>query len=155
MDSKYREAGGAAPTRALRLTFSYSSKDIHLDEIQPLEEMASPPTDPIQHGPEAGFWYELRDAKNATLYRQVVDNPMRHEVEVYTEGAPINRLPKENHAGSFTLLAPSLEGVTTIALFSSPLDPATFGAAAIEIARFSLVDREGGALMPPRASDRD
>jgi hypothetical protein len=140
MDSKSRERGGAAPTKALRLTFSYSSKGIHLDEIQLLEGMPSPPTDPIQHGPEAGFWYELRNAKNAALYRQVVDNPMRHEAEVYTEGAPIDRQTKKDHADSFTLLAPSLEGVTNIALFSSPLDPATFGAAAKEIAHFSLVD---------------
>jgi hypothetical protein len=65
---------------------------------------------------------------------------MRHEAEVYTEGAPIDRLTKEDHADSFTLLAPNLQGVTTIALFSSPLDPANFGAAAKEIARFSLVD---------------
>ena len=139
MDSKSRE-GGAASTSALRLTFSYSPKGIHLDEIQPLEEMPLPSTDTIQHGPEAGFWYELRDAKNATLYRQVLDNPMRHEAEVYTEGAPIDRLTKEDHADSFTLLVPSLEGVTTIALFSSPLDSATFGAAAEEITRFSLAD---------------
>ena len=139
MDSKSRE-GGTASTRALRLTFSYSPKGIHLDEIQPLEGMPLPPTDPIQHGPEAGFWYELRDARNATLYRQVVDNPMRHEAEVYTEGAPIDRLTKEDHADSFTLLVPSLEGITTIVLFSSPLDSANFGAAAKEIARFSLVD---------------
>jgi hypothetical protein len=139
MNSKSREGGRAAPTRALRLTFSYSSKGIHLDEIQPLKEMPSPPTDPIQHGPEAGFWYELRDAKNATLYRQVVDNPMRHEAEIYTKGS-IDRQTKEDRADSFTLLVPSLEGVTTIVLFSSPLDPATFGAAAKEIARFSLVD---------------
>jgi hypothetical protein len=139
MDSKSRE-GGAASTRALRLTFSYSPKGIHLDEIQPLEGMPLPPTDPVQHGPEAGFWYELRDAKNATLYRQVVDNPMRHEAEVYTEGAPIDRLPKEDHADSFTLLVPGLEGVTTIVLFSSPIDSATFGAAAEGIACFSLVD---------------
>src|SRR5437667_5513449 len=119
MDSKSREGGGAEPTRALRLTFSYSTKGIHLDEIQPLEGMPLSPTDPIQHGPEAGFWYELRDAKNATLYRQVVDNPMRQEAEVYNEGAPIERLNNEDPADSFTLLAPSLEGVTTIALLNS------------------------------------
>jgi hypothetical protein len=154
MDSKSRE-GGAASTRALRLTFSYSPKGIHLDEIQRLDGMPLPPTDPIQHGPEAGFWYELRNAKNATLYRQVLDNPMRHEAEVYTKGAPIDRLTKEDHADSFTVLAPSFEGVTTIALFSSPLDPATFGAAAKEIAHFSLADPERGALMPPRGSDED
>ena len=140
MDLKSRAAGDAAPTRALRLTFSYSSKGIHLEEIQPLEGMPSPPTDPIHYGPEAGFWYELRNAKNTTLYRQVVDNPMRHEAEVYTKDAPIDRQTMEDHAGSFTLLMPSLEGVTTIALFSSPLDSATFGAAAEEIARFSLAD---------------
>jgi hypothetical protein len=132
--------GGAGPTKALRLTFSYSRKGIHLDEIQPLEGMPLPPTDPIQHGPEAGFWYELRDAKNATLYRQVLENPLRHEAEVYTEGAPIDRQTLEDHADSFTLLVPSLEGVTTIALFSSPRDSAVFGAAAQEIARFSLTN---------------
>ena len=140
MDLKSQEGGGTAPTRALRLTFAYSRKGIHLDEIQPLEGMPSPPTDPIQHGPEAGFWYELRNTKNATVYRQVVENPMRHEAEVYTKGAPIDRQTIENHVDSFTLLVPSLEGVTTIVLFSSPLDLATFGAAAKEIARFSLVD---------------
>jgi hypothetical protein len=139
MGCKSREQGDAAPTKALRLTFSYSRKGIHLDEIQPLDGMPSPPTDPIQHGPEAGFWYELRNAKNATLYRQVVENPMRHEAEVYAEGAPIDRQTIENHVDSFTLIVPSLEGVTTIALFSSPLDPATFGTAAKEIARYSLV----------------
>jgi len=140
MDSQSREVGGAVPTSALRLTFSYSDKGVYLDEIQPLTGMPTPPTDPIQHGPEAGFWYELRDATNSTLYRQVVDNPMRHEAEVYTEGTPINRQTVKNHAGSFTLLVPSLEGATTIVLFSSPLNAATFGAAAEEIARFSLAD---------------
>ena len=143
MNSKSRDGGGAAPTRALRLTFSYSRKSIHLDEIQPLEGLPLPPTDPIQHGPEAGFWYELRDANNVTLYREVIDNPMRHEAEVYTEGTPIDRRPLEDNADSFTFLVPSLEGVTTIALFSSPLDAATFGAAAEEIARFSLADPGG------------
>jgi hypothetical protein len=140
MDSRSQEGGHAAPTRALRLTFSYSRKGIHLDEIRPVEGMPLPPTDPIQHGPEAGFWYELRDAKNTTLYRQVVHNPMPHEAEVYTEGAPIGRQTRQDGSDSFTLLVPSLEGVTTIALFSSPLNPANFGAAAEEIARFSLVD---------------
>src|SRR5260370_35230593 len=116
MDSKSREGGRAAPTRALRLTFSYSRKGVHLDEIHPLEGMPLPPTDPIQHGPEAGFWYQLRDAKNATLYRQVIHNPMRHEAEVYTEGAPIDRQTLADHADAFPLRVPSLEGVPTITL---------------------------------------
>jgi hypothetical protein len=107
--------------------------------------MPLPPTDPIQHGPEAGFWYELRDARNVTRYRQVIHNPLRHEAEVYIEGAPIDRQTRQDRSDSFTLLVPSLEGVTTIALFSSPLNPANFGAAAEEIARFSLADPKGGA----------
>ena len=145
MDSKSREGGNAASTKSLRLTFSYSSKGIDLDEIQPLEGMPLPPTDPIQHGPEAGFWYELRDAKNATLYRQVVHNPMHHEAEIWTEGTPIGRQTLEDRAGTFTLLVPSLQAVTNIVLFSSPLDPANCGAEAQEIARFSLADPGGGA----------
>jgi hypothetical protein len=132
------DRGGAAPEGALRLTFSYDRKGIHLEEIQPLEGMPTPPTDPIEHGPEAGFWYELRDAGGRTLYRQVAHDPLRQEVEVYTEGAPIDRQAVEGYADTFTLLVPSLEGATTIVLFGSPLELARFGAAAAEIARFPL-----------------
>ena len=136
MDSKPGE--GATPTKALRLTFSYSPKGIQLEEIQELEGMPSPPTDPIQHDPETGFWYELRDASNDILYRHVIENPMRDHAEVYSEGMPIERQTVKDHAGSFALLVPSLEGATTIVLFSSPLDAATVSVPAEEIARFSL-----------------
>lgn len=132
------DRGGVAPEGALRLTFSYDRQGIHLEEIQPLEGMPTPPTDPIEHGPEAGFWYELRDAGGVTLYRQVMDNPMSGMAEVYTEGAPIDRQTIEDYADSFTLLVPSLEGATFIALFSSRVGSESFGAAAEKVAGFSL-----------------
>jgi hypothetical protein len=131
---------------ALRLTFSYSAASISLDSIQVLEGMLSRPSDPLEHEPEAGFWYELRDEQNATLYRKVEHNPMRYDAEIYVEdGAPIVRQEMEGWEGTFTLLIPSLAGAVAIALFSSPLSSQTYGAAAEEFATFSLVDQGGVA----------
>src|SRR4030095_9730742 len=53
---------------ALRLTFFYDREGVKLEFIQTLEEMPTPESDPLEHDPEAGFWDELRDAEQSTLY---------------------------------------------------------------------------------------
>ena len=133
-------AGDAAATdTALRLTFSYNREGVTLDFIRTLEEMPLPESDPLKHDPEAGFWYELRDADNTTLYRQVMHNPLRYDAEVYLEDEEtIVRQVFDDYADTFDLLVPALATATQIALFSSPLNPETLGEAAAELATFSL-----------------
>ena len=124
---------------ALRLTFSYNREGVTLDSIWTLEGMPTPESDPIEHDPEAGFWYELRDADNTTLYRQVLHNPVRYDAEIYLEGEEtIVRQVFDDYADTFDLLVPALATATQIALFSSPLNPETLGEAATELATFSL-----------------
>ena len=92
--------------------------------------MATPESDPIEHDAEAGFWYELRDADNTTLYRQVLQNPVRYDAEIYLEDEQtIVRQAFDDYADTFDLLAPALASATQIALFSSPLNPETLGEA--------------------------
>ncbi len=128
---------------ALRLTFSYNREGVTLDFIRTLEGMPTPESDPIEHDPEAGFWYELRDADNTTLYRQVLHNPLRYDGEIYSEDEEtIVRQVFDDYADTFDLLVPKLPTARQIALFSSPLNPETLGEAATELATFSLT--EGG-----------
>jgi hypothetical protein len=132
--------GDAAATDiALRLTFSYNREGVTLDFIQTLEEMPTSESDPLKHEQEAGFWCELRDADNTTLYRQVMHNPLRYDAEVYLEDEEtIVRQVFNDYAGTFDLLVPKLATATQIALFSSPLNPETLGEAAAELATFGL-----------------
>ncbi len=135
--------GDAAVTdTALRLSFSYNREGVTLDFIRTLEEMPTPESDPLEHDPEAGFWYELRGADNTTLYRQVLQNPLRYDAEVYLEDEMIVRQVFDDYADTFDLLVPALAAATQIALFSSPLNPETLGEAATELATFSLA--QGG-----------
>jgi hypothetical protein len=132
----------AANDSALRLTFSYNRESVTLDSIQTLEEMPTSESDPLEHEPEAGFWYELRDADNTSLYRQVMQNPLRYDAEIYLDEETIVRQVFDEYADTFDLLVPKLATATQIALFSSPLNPETLGEAATELATFNLT--EGG-----------
>jgi hypothetical protein len=142
-DTKSENVTAGTTDSALRLTFSYNREGVTLDSIRTLEEMATPESDPIEHDPEAGFWYELRDADNTTLYRQVLHNPVRYDAEIYLEDEQtIVRKVFDDYADTFDLLVPALATATQITLFSSPLNPETFGEAATELAAFSL--KNGG-----------
>jgi len=142
-DTKSEDVRADTTDSALRLTFSYNREGVTLDSMLTLEGMATPESDPIEHDQEAGFWYELRDADNTTLYRQVLQNPVRYDSEIYLEGAEtIIRQVFDDYSDTFDLLVPALAAATQIALFSSPLNPETLGEAATELATFSL--KNGG-----------
>ena|SRR5690242_9172615 len=124
---------------ALRLTFSYDGSDVRLESELRLE-MPAPPSDPLEHPDEAGFWSELRDENDTPLYRQVVQNPIRIDAEVYSDESdpPIQRQRLDGVGGTFDLVVPDLPEARTIALFSSPLEPETVGEAATELGVFEL-----------------
>jgi hypothetical protein len=144
-DTKSEDVTAGTTDSALRLTFSYNREGVTLDSIRTLEEMATPESDPLEHDQEAGFWYELRDADNTTLYRQVLQNPVRYDAEIYLEDEQtIVRQLFDDYADTFDVLVPALATATQIALFSSPLNPETLGEAATELATFSL--KNGGVV---------
>jgi hypothetical protein len=144
-DTKSEDVTAGTADSALRLTFSYNREGVTLDSIRTLEEMPTPESDPLEHDPEAGFWYELRDADNTILYRQVLHNPVRYDAEIYLEDEQtIVRQVFDDYADTFDVLVPALATATQITLFSSPLNPETLGEAATELATFSL--KNGGVV---------
>lgn len=128
------------PNRSLRLTFSYEGSDVRLVSMKSIE-MLSPPSDPIQtQEGQAGFWYELRDAEGLTLYRRVIQNPIKFASEVRSDNPkrPLEWRKVIEPRGDFVLIVPDLPQAKTVKLFSSPLEPEGTLMPASELTHFSL-----------------
>src|SRR5271166_4139570 len=73
------------PARAIRLVFSFDGGQVSLLSQQSVE-MVLPSSDPVEGTEDrTGFWYELRDAQDRPVYRKVIHNPMREDVEVFSD----------------------------------------------------------------------
>ena len=89
---------------------------------------------------QSGFWYELRDVKDRTLYHRVMQSPIPFDVEVFSaEGKEsIKRQEVPKPQGAFVLLVPDAPGADSIVLFGSSSAPRTTALSAHELARFKL-----------------
>ena len=98
------------PTAAWRLTFEYDGEDVRVVS-QERVEMLPPPDDEelLSHG-DAGYWVEVRDDDGEVLYRQVVHDPIRTDIEVFPEdpSQPIERVALDHPRGLFQVVVPDL-----------------------------------------------
>jgi len=136
------------PMKAMRLTFSYDGDNVKLVS-QKRTEMKVPPSDPVTaYGKQKGFWAELKNERDKTLYRHVMHNPTRNDAEVFPEtpGQSISREPAPKRKGLFVVVVPDTAKGEEVTLFrSSPeeQEPASGLRAlaskpATEIMRFKL-----------------
>jgi hypothetical protein len=138
------------PARAMRLTFSYDGDDVKLISQQ-RTEMVVPASDPVTgFKRQKGFWAELKNDRDKTLYRRVMHNPTRNDAEVFpdpdTPGQGISREPAPKRKGVFVVVVPDTDKGNEVTLSRS--SPETKGAAkglrslaskpATEILRFKL-----------------
>jgi hypothetical protein len=110
-------------TKAVRLVFSYDGDNVTPVSQQSVE-MTLPPSDPVEGAEgQKGFWYELRDAQDRTLYRKVMHHPMRDDVEVFSNDPAqhnVTRHTVPNRKGVFVVLVPDTTEGHTVTLSSSP-----------------------------------
>ena len=126
---------------AIRLIFEYEGEEVRLLSRQRVD-MLPPPTDPQVVDQVLGFWVEVRDPRNRVLHRQVMQDPVRGDVEAFSDDpdSSVMRIPISEPRGSFAVVVPALEEADHLAFMSSaPVEGAALGAAA-ELARFSLAD---------------
>jgi hypothetical protein len=123
---------------ALRLVFSYDGEDVRLVSQQSVE-MVVPPSDPIPAEGQTGFWYELKDRKEQTLYRRFMHNPIRFAAEIRSDdpNRPFTWQEVSEPHGTFVLLVPDLKAAT-LTFFSGSLKPEAAFKRAKAIARFDL-----------------
>lgn len=113
------------PETLLRLVFSYKSEDFGndpfaqlilaevLDQIPPMIE------DVLPLGEHSGFWVELRDAADNTLYREFLPELIGFRVEILGDefAAPEVADPQ----GRFELVVPMLKRAVSLVLFGPQL----------------------------------
>ena len=142
--SKY----SAKSPKALRLTFSYDGDDVKLVSQQPVE-MIVPSSDPVKgFEKQKGFWAELKNPDDKTLFRRVMHNPTRNDAEVFPGGADqsITREPAPKRKGVFVVVVPATDAADAVTLSRSapPAKGTTRGIRSLatkpatEIMRFKL-----------------
>ena len=115
------ETASAKSTKAMRLTFSYSGDDVKLISQQPVE-MGVPPSDPVKgFSKHKGFWTELKNRKDQTLYRRVMHNPTRNDAEIFSDASEqsISREPAPKRKGIFVVIVPDTDKGDTVTLSRS------------------------------------
>jgi hypothetical protein len=160
MNERREEGGMPAPPRAVRLTFTYEGDEVRLVSRQPVD-MIAPPTDKLSgYEDEQGSWIEVRNDREQTLHRLVMEDPLRRDVEVFSPDPErsVYRAPVQEPSGIFVVVVPELDDADHVSLMSSAAPRAAAarevspeaaaraqGGPATEFARFSLrPEREGG-----------
>jgi hypothetical protein len=133
--------------RAVRLIFRYDGDKLELVSQEKVE-MLVPPSDAVAPAAQArtGFWIDLHDAQNRTLFRRVMHPPAR-DVEVFSNepGQTLARKPTPQAKGVFVAVVPDLAEGHAVSLSRGEARPAPGaararegGAAVREVARFIL-----------------
>jgi hypothetical protein len=127
--------------RALRLSFTFDRADVELVSLRALE-MRAPPSSPLGEGglleSVRGAWIELRDSRGQCLWRRILHDPFRTQVETPREGGGFTNVYREHPRGSLVVLIPDLPEAGSVVLFSSPLERERCHEPAREVAAFRL-----------------
>lgn len=144
--------------RAVRLTIAYNGDQMEMVSQQSVA-MKAPPSDPVESTAAAaadaehtGFWVDLKDGQDQTLYRRVLHDPMPRHVEAFSPDPrqTVQRvpIPVTESRGVFSVVLPEIEAAQAVSLIGPPPPPT--GPAALaeegpqpsrEIARFALKPR--------------
>ena len=126
--------------RALRLVFEYDGTDIKLISQQRLAMLAPPPHPLVSRENERGFWVLLSDAEGRPLYRRVMDNPIRQDIEVVADDPdrPLARVRVAEPRGQFFVVVPDIPASRSIALFGEAVSVDVKPAPSRELCRFKL-----------------
>lgn len=140
MEHRFSSQSSNAPTEVLRLTFEYDGNNVRLISSQKVRMTLPASMAPHPEKNQAGFWYELRDANERTLYHRVMESPIRFDAEVFSneEKGSIRRQEVLKPQGAFVLLVPDTPEAESIVLFGSSSAPRTTALSANELARFKL-----------------
>ncbi len=112
------------PDSAIRLTFSYEGNRIGLiSKLKIRKRLPHPVSNDIQKGQTPGFWLELSNKSRRLLYRQIINNPIRIDTEVFSENPSESIIRQElsDLKGTFSIVIPDILQARNLDLFSSPV----------------------------------
>ena len=132
---------------ALRFTCTYEGEKINIISKERLE-MVTQASDALEDiDQKIGFWLELHGSQGELLYRQILNDPFRADMEVFQdpneEGGAIVRAPIERASGYFVLVVPDLPQADHLSLVRAEPEVDGKELRIVEIASFSVADIGG------------
>src|SRR5512134_312368 len=108
-------------SRALRLRLYVEENVLRLRSIRRVDMLIAP-SDPIQIFGESGFWVELRDQGDRTLYRRVLADVLEDTVEVFSEdpNETVVRHPRPPGQTEFVVIVPDTGEGSSAIFFGTP-----------------------------------
>lgn len=142
------------PAHAWRLTFEYEGDEVRLVGRQRVEMLAPVDDAPLLERGQDGYWIELRDESDGSVYRQVLHEPIATQYEVFSPepGALPHHVAAPEVRGMFQAVVPDLPQGRSIALHG----PAGRGpgSAAAESAGSTDAPRRGPATGKGKGKER-
>jgi len=137
--------------KSLRLTFRIAKGEVHLVSFERLGIICPPSIgERPQAGRHNGFWIELRDKENQTLFHRLLHSPLGNSVEVHSPDGKIQRVYGEVSENIFEVLLPDEENAHSVILIGDSLYPArpqkkrTGGSK--ELSRFEIPKEDKGGV---------
>jgi len=140
-------SGEGPNRRAVRATFDYEGDEITLRHSETLEKRV-PPSDPLLRdgdaGSRSGFWVELSDEEQRTVWRRVMHDPRVASLEAPAGDRPgeLTRTTVGTPRGSFRMVLPDRDDVHYVTVVASPLVPTGSARGARVMGRFDLLSGE-------------
>jgi hypothetical protein len=123
---------------AVRFTFAYKGTSVRLISRQRVQAQPHASDRAYEYAGQAGFWVELRDARDRVLHRHVMHNPIAYDREAPSGDPqrPFTRVAIKEPEGVFTVMVPDLAETHSVHVFASP--PSKHAEPAKEVGRFEL-----------------
>ncbi len=109
--------------KSMRLNFEYQDRDIELVSWVWLKKGASQSDPIVDYQDESGWWVTLTDETGYVLYRQIIQNPIRVDRELFSfeeDGLVTWEIPEAaDQHGQFSVLVPEIPAATRVSLYGS------------------------------------
>jgi hypothetical protein len=117
-------SSGQRRTNAKRLTFSYEGNQIELIGQQDIQKGVLPSFTGDTKDNRSGFWFEITGDKQNILYRRTIDNPIKTDVEVFSDEKKTESISRQKISdikGAFSIVIPDIPEAQGLDLFGSPM----------------------------------
>jgi len=141
------DTADSGASRSIRFVLTFQGGDVRLVARQPVR-MTAPASDALDEvGRRSGFWYEVRDADQRTLYRRIAEHPDRAGAEFPTDDPerPLARQDAEGATGVLVLVVPDVAKGERLVLVGGPSGRQVERGAVREIASFPLHEADSDA----------
>lgn len=140
MPNQGEPTGRETRAQSVRLMFEYKGAEIKLISQDRVSMVPPPPHPLMPRQGERGFWLEVSDGEGRPLYRRVIDNPLRQDLEVITDDPdqPLARIKVPTRSGRFFVVVPYIQAARNIALFGESDESDAKATPARELRRFDL-----------------